>query len=515
VQEDPLFPQSIDEGPELFIGLAAAVGTNLDRVVTKLEQALRSVRYHTHQIRLATLLRELPLYREKLRFEPADEYIGTHMTVGDELRKATGKNDALAILAIGEIKKFRQESGATEGKALGRRAYVFRSLKHPEEVKTLRAIYGNAFYLIAAYSPHDQRRDHLAHRIAQSHNDTQTTNFLALAEGLILRDLQELDLGYGQNLRDTYHRADVFLDTTNEEILSQSVSRFIELIFGNTLHTPSRAEYAMVHAKAAALRSAELGRQVGAAVSRDNGDIVAVGTNEVPKAGGGLYWCGDKPDMREFVLGHDSNDENKWNLVGDTLRRLKDAGWLSHEKSKNDISRLVDEAIDGEKPVLSNQSLIRNITEYGRAVHAEMAAIVDAARRGVSIEGCTMYVIAFPCHHCARHVVAAGIKRVVYIEPYPKSLAAELYPDSIKVESGGPSIEHVLFEPFVGVAPRQYIHLFEAGVRKDSRGNAILFDPSKAEMRYSAPARLYIDDEDWALKKLSSLVDGQGSLFGG
>jgi deoxycytidylate deaminase len=508
-------PQNIDDGPELFIGLAAAVGTNLNRVVTKLDQVLQSVRYRMHEIRLASLLKELPGYRDKLVFEPDDKYLDTHMTVGNELRKATGSNDALSILAVGEVKKLRQESGATEGKALGRHAYVFRSLKHPEELKTLRQIYGNAFYLIAAYSPHDLRRDHLAHRIARSHNDTQTTNYFHEAERLMLRDLQELDLKYGQNLRDTYHRADIFLDTTNEEILSQSVTRFVELIFGNTLHTPTRAEYSMFHAKAAALRSAELGRQVGAAISRDNGDIVAVGTNEVPRAGGGLYWAGDKPDMREFALGCDSNDENKRNLVGDTLNKLKKAGWLSPAQSMKNVSQLVDEALDGEKPVLSNQSLIRNIIEYGRAVHAEMAAIVEAARRGVSIAGCSMYVVAFPCHLCARHIVAAGIKRVVYIEPYPKSLAAELYPDSIKVESGGSTAEQVFFEPFVGIAPRQYIQLFEAGVRKDSKGNAILFDPSKADVRYSASERLYIDEEDWALKQLSSVVNGQGSLFGG
>lgn len=512
---DVQMSQNIDEGPELFIGLASAVGTNLDRVVTKLDQVLQSVRYRMHEIKLASLLKELPGYRDKLLFEPADNYLETHMTVGNDVRKATGRNDALSILAIGEVQKLRQESGATEGKALGRHAYVFRSLKHPEELKTLRKIYGNAFYLIAAYSPHDRRRDHLAHRIARSHNDTQTANYFHEAERLMLRDLQELDLGYGQNLRDTYHRADIFLDTTNEEILSQSVSRFVELLFENTLHTPSRAEYSMFHAKAAALRSAELGRQVGAAISRDNGDIVAVGTNEVPRTGGGLYWAGDMPDMREFALGCDSSDENKRNLVGDTLNKLKQAGWLSPVQSNKDVSRLVDEALDGEKPVLSNQSLIRNIIEYGRAVHAEMAAIVEAARRGVSIAGCTIYVVAFPCHLCARHIVAAGIKRVVYIEPYPKSLAAELYPDSIKVESGGSTSEYVLFEPFVGVAPRQYMRLFETGVRKDSKGNAILFDPSKADVRYSASERLYIDEEDWALKQLSSVVNGQGSLFGG
>src|SRR5262249_46474405 len=148
------------------LGLAAAVGTNLDRVVAKIIQELQRVRYTCHQIRLAALIKELPDYRAKLIFEPADKYIDTHMSQGNKLRENSGRNDALAVLALGEIKKLRQESGATEGKARGRHAFIFRSLKHPDEVRTLRRIYGNAFYLLAAYSPHDQRRDNLAQRIA-------------------------------------------------------------------------------------------------------------------------------------------------------------------------------------------------------------------------------------------------------------------------------------------------------------------------------------------------------------
>ena len=75
--------------------------------------------------------------------------------------------------------------------------------------------------------------------------------------------------------------------------------------------------------------------------------------------------------------------------------------------------------------------------------------------------------------------------------------------------------DHVLFQPFVGVAPRQYIRLFEAAIRKDDDGNAILFDPIDAHMRYSASDILYIDEEDSELNQLSKVLENQGSLFGG
>ena len=66
---------------------------------------------------------------------------------------------------------------------------------------------------------------------------------------------------------------------------------------------------------------------------------------------------------------------------------------------------------------------VMDLTEYGRVVHAEMHALCDAARLGKAIKGATLYCTTFPCHNCTKHILAAGIRRVVYIEPYPKSLA--------------------------------------------------------------------------------------------
>src|SRR5260370_24068396 len=209
-----LSPSPIKEGSELFLGVAAAVGTDLNLVTDVLSEALRRLHYEPHKIHLAALLNELPDYSSKLVFAPADKYIDTHMTQGDELRKTTGRNDALALLAIAEIQKQRQEAGLSAGKALARHAYILRSLKHPDEVAALRDIYGHSFYLLAAYAPHDQRRDHLAERIARAYNDASAHKYLSHAEYLILRDQEEYGLPHGQNVRDTYHRADVFLHTT-------------------------------------------------------------------------------------------------------------------------------------------------------------------------------------------------------------------------------------------------------------------------------------------------------------
>lgn len=61
--------------------------------------------------------------------------------------------------------------------------------------------------------------------------------------------------------------------------------------------------------------------------------------------------------------------------------------------------------------------------ELCRGLHAEQNAIIQAAVHGVSICGGTLYSTAYPCSLCAKMIVNAGIKRVVYRGSYPDDLA--------------------------------------------------------------------------------------------
>src|SRR5882724_7181322 len=102
-----------------------------------------------------------------------------------------------------------------------------------------------------------------------------------------------------------------------------------------------------------------------------------------------------------------------------------------------------------------------DIGEFSRPVHAEMAALIDAARRGVAVDGETMYVTTFPCHNCAKHIIAAGIRKVVYLEPYPKSRASNLHGEEMSLElPTGNEEGMVIFAAYSGIAPRQYRQLF-------------------------------------------------------
>ena len=51
-------------------------------------------------------------------------------------------------------------------------------------------------------------------------------------------------------------------------------------------------------------------------------------------------------------------------------------------------------------------------------IHAEMNAIIWAARKGISIEGATIYVTLEPCSECSKNLIASGIVRIVYEKAY-------------------------------------------------------------------------------------------------
>lgn len=53
-------------------------------------------------------------------------------------------------------------------------------------------------------------------------------------------------------------------------------------------------------------------------------------------------------------------------------------------------------------------------------LHAEMNAIIYAARRGIEIEGADIYTTFSPCLFCAKAIIHAGIKRVFYHELYDR-----------------------------------------------------------------------------------------------
>jgi len=97
----------------------------------------------------------------------------------------------------------------------------------------------------------------------------------------------------------------------------------------------------------------------------------------VPKFGGGLYWPDSKNDNRDFKLGHDTSDEMKRIQFAEILDSLKSNGWFVANKTSKNAQDLVQDTL----PLVKNARLM-SLIEFGRCAHAEMAALLDAARRG-------------------------------------------------------------------------------------------------------------------------------------
>ena len=68
--------------------------------------------------------------------------------------------------------------------------------------------------------------------------------------------------------------------------------------------------------------------------------------------------------------------------------------------------------------------------ELCRGLHAEQNAIIQAAKHGTNIDGATLYSTTMPCIICAKMIINAGIKRVVYEEGYADSLSLEMVAES-------------------------------------------------------------------------------------
>lgn len=428
-------------GTELVFGLVSPLGARLDPIENALRSRLTEHGYSTSPtVRISSLLAQLGNVTGR-----PEEVREALMDAGTRVRERRG-GDYLAKLAVATIHAWRTSLGLV--RPATRTAHIIRSLKHPDEVELLRAVYGNGFFLIGAAAPRWQRLKRL-----------QDENFPKdVAERLLDKDSEE-ERELGQQTRDTFHHADVYVRA--DASMQADINRFIDLVMSHPFLPPTQEEHAMYLAYAASLRSADLSRQVGAVVLDARGDVIATGANDVPSSGGGPHWP-KRPDFwpevrldggPDYERGCDSNERERDQILSQVIRALT---------GQQDDS---DQALVAKYRKTLEHTGILDLTEFGRAVHAEMAALLACARAGVSPAGGTLYCTTFPCHNCTKHIVDAGVSRVVYVEPYPKSKAGDLHDDAIvlvderskQLASDDPRVR---FEIFVGVGARRFVDLF-------------------------------------------------------
>lgn len=411
--------------------------------------------------------------------------------IGDKLRKAFGPS-YLAAKCIEDIALARDKDGydVTPGgeipKAL-RRAHIIDSIKHKEELNTLENTYGDILWTIGVFAPVEKRRERLT-QLDPANSQSTTT--------IIERDYKENE-DHGQQVRDVFHRADFFLrnDADNQDIITIQISRFLEIIFGYNIHTPTTDESSMYAAHAEAAKSACLSRQVGAAIVNNVGDLIGLGRNDVPAFGGGLY-----------TENHGIHDHrcHKWQDKYCHSDRRKSRIYLQIFESMQRKNLLSEAATQELVESAIKETGARDLIEFSRAVHAEMDAITSVARNHKpGIKESTIYVTAFPCHSCARHIVASGISKVIFIEPYPKSLALELHRDSSS-DSDSDKSHKVVFLQFSGIAPKNILKLFLSGsTRKADNGSICTFNKKTAKPTVAVSLDDYPTHEKFVVTELA------------
>jgi deoxycytidylate deaminase len=482
-------------GAELVFAIVCPLGTRYERVVEALGNYLKHFNYEAKNVHVSQYFDDLLVQLgSELRPESDDAAaLAKHkIAAGNAIRQLSGKNDIMALVAAGAIADLRQKTN----KALGRKsterrslplnntAYVISTLRRPEEVSTLRRIYGDGFFLIGINASPESRLEFLGEKRIVGDD----------AVNLMETDAKE-KLEYGQATRDAFQMADVFMPEDARGEFGEPVKRFLDLLFGSPYLTPTGEEHAMFMAYAASLRSGDLSRQVGAALIDPNGDLISVGYNEAPKPGGGLYGP-EQPSHRDIERGNDSNELEK--------------------------EAMADRIIHGLPPELDADCVrsslkaagFFDITEFGRAVHAEMEALLACARSGRSARRATLYTTTLPCHNCTRHIIAAGIDKVIYIEPYAKSKASDLHREEISVDREEKG--KIPFLPFIGVGPRRYFDLFSLTlssgypVKRKRDGFLAPWERATAAVRLQVKPSTYLVRELLAYNALKGIRSSHG-----
>jgi len=427
------------------------------------------------------------------------QYIDEMQNAGNRLREKYGPN-YLAEKTVEKIVHFRTKAGGYEtrdGKLIplpGRRAYIIDSIKNIEELELLKQIYSETLCLMGVFAPDSIRKQRLIDLGIKQ----------AEVQKILDRDQGEVAT-FGQMTRKVFIESDFFIcNDQKPEELRRKVVRYVQLVFDTGIHTPTKAEAAMYEANAVAANSACMSRQVGAAIISKEQELIAIGWNDVPKFGGSLYseddqsvWDEKKKSMQDrdnrcFKYGqHICHNEVRRNAILDGIaKKIVESPFV--KKSVDLLA--VREFLKGTE--------VDALTEFSRSIHAEMEAILSVAREGRhSLVGATLYTTTYPCHNCARHIVAAGISKVIYIQPYLKSLATALHDDSITEDRDDQT--RVVFSQYDGVAPRNFLKLFKPLADRKKQGRLSRPDPKGASPLFRVPLDAPVDYESKVIADLT------------
>lgn len=477
---------------ELFIAICSPIGSIKEPVIDIIKHFIeRNYSYEVEEIKLSKFIEDYEVQQQEsdeLKLENSSISSGSEIfknyvekiNKGNLIRKHNN-NSFLAESAIRQIHLKRLsklvDEGIREPKPEDfqsqRKLYIIDSIKSIDELILFRKVYTENFYQISLFSSLEDRKKNLANK---GFKKTEIEQIIEIDD--------KQSFNHGQNVRGTFVEGDLFMRISEESQseIEKRIKRFFDLIFESSIITPTIEEKSMYLAKSASGNSSCLSRQVGACIIDEFDNVLSSGWNDVPKFGGNLYVETSPKDNRCFNKGFCSNDYQKDKLVDSLLDVLKEDKELKHIFNLGGELNL--KLVERIKLSL-RESKVKDLIEFSRSVHAEMHAIIQGAQlTGNKMVNGKLFCTTYPCHNCARHIIAAGIKEVYYIEPYVKSLCLTLHNDSMTENSLESNKVKLLM--FDGVAPRNYLTFFTNFAERKKDGKAIKRDlkslkPKKAK----------------------------------
>ncbi len=290
--------------------------------------------------------------------------------------------------------------------------YVITGFRRPEEILYFKKLYQDQFYLLGVNSTYEDRLSRYKKNSIKKF-DKEIFDFEDL------RDSNEYPIPkYGQRVQECYYHADYYIFNTNEDKKDpkDSIGGFVKGAIHNFLNCISSKdpsafiesnEIGMAYAYLATINSKCLKRFVGAAIFNaderlhvSNNELLSVGYNSPPEKG---TKCDQKNGCYRDNLKTKFKCENCDNEILDRKFCLYCAQKID---SKITLPRWLDEC---------------------KSIHAEERAILSIAKKRAFIgNNLVLYTTTYPCYLCAKTILEFGIRKIIYMEPYPMASSKEL-----------------------------------------------------------------------------------------
>ena len=342
--------------------------------------------------------------------------------------------------------------------------FLVDSFKNPYDVSYFRDRYAH-FYLISLYADKKVRFNRIKNLYHNIEEEKVANEF---------EDIDKHDNGsnnlpceiYLQNVARCCYLSDIAINNNinsqelNKEMVYR-VIRYLALIISPGCTVPTKEELYMNLAYSLSLKSTCISRKVGAVITDINGSVLGMGWNDVANSQIG---CGIRmnKDLRNTSLyaveifkelgieEYLSEDEEEAFCFKDILSRKK----IVEKIKGTDICEKCEDELE-------HRFNIKRL-EYCRSLHAEENALLQiAARGGNGVRNGTIYTTTFPCELCAKKIYQSGIKKIVFTEPYPKSISENVF-----LKDG---INKIEIEQFEGVKSNSYYKLFKQDIDKKER----------------------------------------------